>query len=102
MTATVRSDENDHWQNYNRRSITFYNGVFQQNLFLTFTIRVTQSYLALRISLAKISFTSDWYGNPFFSAVLRNQPKTFVSKRIAMSIRRPITHDRLPADTTRG
>jgi hypothetical protein len=37
----------------------------------------------LRISLAKISFTSDWYGNPFFSAVLRNRPKT--SNRIAMS-----------------
>jgi len=34
LTATVRSDENDHWQNYNRRSITFYNGVFQQNLYL--------------------------------------------------------------------
>jgi hypothetical protein len=24
------------------------------------------------ISLAKISFTSDWYGNPFFSAVFRS------------------------------
>jgi hypothetical protein len=41
--------------------------------------------LAFRISLANISLTSDWYGSPFFSAVLRNQLKTFASKRIAMS-----------------
>jgi hypothetical protein len=44
-----------------------------------------QSELAFRISPAKISFTSDWYGKPFFSAVLRNQVKTFASKRIAIS-----------------
>jgi membrane carboxypeptidase/penicillin-binding protein PbpC len=32
LIPTARRDEHYHWQNYSRRSIIFYNGVFQQNL----------------------------------------------------------------------
>jgi len=52
--------------------------------------------LAFLISSAKISLTSDWYGNLFFSAVLRNQARTFGSNRMAISFLGPSPKVGLP------
>ena len=43
---------------------------------------------------------SHWYGKPFFSAVLRNQPKAFASKGNAIGVRL-LLHDLLDAPCRR-
>jgi hypothetical protein len=43
LIPTARRDEHYHWQNYSRRSIIFYNGVFQQNPIISSLLYVVRA-----------------------------------------------------------